>query len=180
MKILGYIANVYAPFFVRINLHPRVTDGPENILICRDLMKAYGVPTKVKEIFISHAEKWLSPQNAAVVVHKAVPPVLLEDIKKIRKLAVNTRKLCWGKEQIKAFLTVESAAAPCITRGTPDFWRSVDCHNRTCERYVGKMAVVLKKRYVKDTTDITLDSKVRGYVLNMENEVEEKEEEQEN
>ena len=70
----------------------------------------------------------------------------------------------------KTLFTVESACAPSLSVGSSLFWRSVDNHNRTSERYIGKMALVLNNGWVKDRCDDTLDSRVRGYVLNMENE----------
>ena len=89
-------------------------------------------------------------------------------VKKIRKLEVKTRDLCWSKIPIKHFFTVESACAPCISLGSSLFWRSCDNHNRTFERYIGKMALVLNNGWVKDKCDVTLDDRVRGYILNME------------
>ena len=124
--------------FAQISLKPRVPDAPDVMLFCRDLMKAAGVPKKVKDIYLDHAEHWLSPQNGAVVVHQIPPPILLEDVKMIRTKSVKTRSLCWSAKDIKSFLTIESACAPCITRATPEFWRGIDNHNRTCERYVGR------------------------------------------
>ena len=144
IKIIDFIVNVYVPSFVQINLHPSVPSGPENVLVIRDLMKANVVPEKVKQIFLDHAEKWLSPINAAVVVHKEAPPVSVDDLKKIRKLSVKTRQLCWSKNKIQSFLTVESACAPCLSYGTSAYWRAIDNHNRTCERYIGKIGLVFK------------------------------------
>ena len=89
-KVISFIVNVYVPIFGRINLHPRVPDAPENMLFARDLMKDQGVPDKVRNVFLDHAERWLSPVNAPVVVHKLVPPVLLEDLKRIRTGSVDT------------------------------------------------------------------------------------------
>ena len=144
LKIIKFIVNVYVPSFVQINLNPSVPFGPENVLVIRDLMKDHGVPEKVKIIFLDHAEKWLSPVNTAVIVHQESPPVSLEDVKRIRVLSTNTRELCWSRKPVQSFLTVESACAPCISHGSATFWQRMDNHNRTCERYIGKMGLVLK------------------------------------
>ena len=48
--------------------------------------------------------------------------------------------------------------------------RGLDNHNRVCERYIGKMGLVFKEGWVKDSTDGKVDRKVRGFVLNQENE----------
>ena len=134
-------------------------------------MKEIGVPDRVREIFLDHAVTWMSPTNVAVEVHKESPAVLLEDVKKIRKLSAKTREPCWSNKPIKHFFTVETCAcAPSLSVGSSLFWRSVDNHNRTSERYIGKVALVLNNGWVKDRCDDTLDSRVRGYVLNMENE----------
>ena len=90
-------------------------------------------------------------------MHCEVPVLLLEDIQKLRKPSVNTKQLCSSNKGLKHFFSVESASAPCLTRGTSKFWLSVDNHNDgTCERYTDKMGLVL-----------TLDRRVRGYILNM-------------
>ena len=169
-KIISFIVNVYVPIFIKVNLHPRVPQGPENVLFARDLMKSFGVPDTVKEVFLNHAEQWLCPMNAAVIVHKENPTISSKDIKKIRVTSVNTRDLCWGNRQIRSFLSVESACAPCISTGSSEFWRSIDNHNRSSERYIGKMGLVFKKGWVRDNNNQTVDDRVRGYVLNMERE----------
>ena len=139
------------------------------MLLTRDLMKIHGVPDKVKEIFLDRAERWLAPVNVAVIVHQEVPPILLEDLKRIRVFSVDTRELCWSNKSVKSFLTVESACAPCVSIGSSLYWQSLDNHNRTCERYIGKMGLVFKNGWVQDSDDQGLDNRVRGYVLNMEN-----------
>ena len=106
LAILQFVLNVYVPVFVQINLYPSVPDAPGIVLLTRDLMKAANVAEKVRDIFLDHAEKWLSPTNVAVIVHKEAPPVLLEDLKRIRVFSVNTRELCWSNKSIKSFLTV--------------------------------------------------------------------------
>ena len=169
--VLGFILNVYVPAFIEINLHPSVPDAPGIVLKTRDLMKAHGVADKVKEIFIDHAEKWLCPKNAAVVIHKEVPPVLPEDLRKLGVFSVNTRELCWSSKGIKSFLSVESACAPCVSAGSSSYWRAIDNHNWSCERYIGKMGLVLKNKWVQDSKSAKLDEKVRGYVLNMEDKI---------
>ena len=171
--IVSFIVNVYVPVFIKINLHPKITQGPEVVLFTRDLLKGFGVPETVKDIFLHHAEQWLSPMNVSVVVHQENPPLSIEDIKKVRVTSVNTRELCWSNRKVRSFFTVESAFAPCISIGSSDFWRSIDNHNRSCERYIGKMALVLKKGWVRDSGNVTVDSRVRGYVLNMENDLKE-------
>ena len=39
---------------------------------------------------------------------------------------MDTRKLAWSRKDIRS----------------PGYWRALDNHNRVCERYIGKMAVV--------------------------------------
>ena len=131
-------------------------------------MKVHGVPDNVKEIFLNHGEKWMSPTNVAVAVHQEVPPILQEDVRQIRVLSVETRQLCWSNRSIKSFFTVESACAPCVSHGDSAYWRSLDNHNRSCERYIGKMGLVFKNGWVQDSKDGSVDDRVRGYVLNME------------
>ena len=80
LNIVGYLVNVYVLTFVQINLHPSVASAPEIVLLTRDLMKDYGVPEKVKTIFLDHAERWLSPINVAVVVHQENPPITVDDL----------------------------------------------------------------------------------------------------
>ena len=62
---------------------------------------------------------------------------------------MDTRKLAWSRKDIRS----------------PGYWRALDNHNRVCERYIGKMAVVFKQGAVKESEDGSVDRKVRGFVL---------------
>ena len=168
LVILGFILNVYVPVFVQTNLHPRIPDGPDIILLTRDLMKLHGVPSKVKEILLNHAESWMGPINVAVATHQQPPAVLKEDLLKIHVLGVNTRKLCWSNKPNKSFLTIASACEPCVSVGTSEYWHALDNHTRVAELYIGKMSLVLKKGWVHDSDNKDIDNNIRGYVLNME------------
>ena len=112
--------------------------------------------------------RWLSPLNAAEVIHQKAPPLLQENLKQIKVLEVKTRDLCWSNKKIKSFLTVESTHAPCCIYGDSEYWRSIDNHNRTSEWYIGKMSLVLKNGWVQDSKSPDVDNRVRGYVLSME------------
>ena len=48
---------------------------------------------------------------------------------------------------------MESGSAPCLSVGGAIFWRAIDNHNRVCERYIGKMALVFKQWAVRDSED---------------------------
>ena len=74
-----------------------------------------------------------------------------------------TRELCWSKKGVKSFFTVESACAPCMSMGDSTYWRGLDSHNRVCERYIGKMALVFKEGWVMDSTDGKVDRKAVSY-----------------
>jgi len=48
-------------------------------------------------------------------------------------------------------------------------WRLVDNHNRTCERFIGKMPKVVEERRMRKIDTISnaaYDDKIRGYVVN--------------
>ena len=117
MEIVRFVVNIYTPVFVQTNLTPRVPDGPGIILTTRDLMMEFGVPERVKDIFLDHAVTWMSPTNVAVVVHRESPPILLQDVRALRVKGVKTRELCWSKKGVKSFLTMESNCAPCMSIG---------------------------------------------------------------
>ena len=59
--------------------------------------------------------------NVAVCVHQEVPKSLPEDIKMIRVLSFDTRKLCWSNKPLKYFFTVKNDCAPCISVGTSQY-----------------------------------------------------------
>ena len=103
--------NVYVPMFVQTNMHPTVPDGPSIILTTRDLMKDK-IPDRVKNILLDHAVTWLSPTNVAVVAHQESPPILAEDVKKVRDLSVYTRALAWSKKDIRSFLVWRVVVPP--------------------------------------------------------------------
>ena len=125
-------------------------------------MEAFGVPDRVKNIFLDHAVTWLSPTNVAVVAHQESPPILAEDVRKIRALTLKTRELAWSKKDMRSFFRVESGSSPCLSVGSSRYWRALDNHNRVCERYIGKMALVFKQGAVKDSEDGSVDRRVRG------------------
>ena len=167
-RIIEFVVNVYVVVFITINLHPSVPEAPSIVILTRDLMKSINVADKVKEIFLNHASKWLSPINVAVAVHQNNPAINIEELKYISVNSVNTRELCWSDQPLKSFFTSESSAAPCITAGSSIYWQSLDNHNRSCERYIGKMGLVFKNGWVRDNSNSDLDNRVRGYVLSME------------
>ena len=78
-------------------MKPRVPDAPNIVLRSRDLMKQYGVLESVKNCFSIMLNGWMSPVNVAVYVHQEAPTILPE-VKMIRVLSVDTRKLCWSNK----------------------------------------------------------------------------------
>ena len=39
--IVGFVASVYLPMFLKIHLNPAASEGPENMLFCRNLLLSY-------------------------------------------------------------------------------------------------------------------------------------------
>ena len=68
----------------------------------------------------------------------------------------------------KAYYSSASKHAPCMVYGDVIFWNSIDNHNRTCERFIGKMSTYLMEGKVKDgknTSDMaTIDRRLQGYI----------------
>ena len=90
LDIVTFIVNIYAPVFMQSNITPRVPDGPNIILLTRDLMKDLGVPDRVRDIFLDHAVTWMSPTNVAMVVHQECPPILADDVRALRVLTTSS------------------------------------------------------------------------------------------
>ena len=65
-------------------------NAPNIVLLTKDLMRDYSVPDSVKNCFLNHAERWMSPVNVVVSVHQGVP----EDAKTTRDINVFYSKKC--------------------------------------------------------------------------------------
>lgn len=148
VTIVNFIVDVYAPFWFQIHLNPRLPSGPANILFARDLLLGHENEELFHHIlpyFQSHALTWLSPKNLCVSVYSESPPMPIEDVRKIRTMHVDVEDLLWSSRPLKAFFTIESQCAPCISHGNYNYWNSVDNHNRSCERLIGVMKDIIGK-----------------------------------
>ena len=97
--------------------------------------------------FLAHASQWLSWKNIASSVHAKVTPYTAETVKSSKSLTeeVDVRSLLQDRRsRLKHFFTIWSKEAPSMTRVQPSFWKSIDNHNRSTERRIGKYEGCLK------------------------------------
>jgi len=180
VRIVSYIISVYVPSFLMIHLKPRAPEGPYLTLFQRDLLLAYSeldpsVANLVLKYFLDHASEWLTSKNVALSVHAEVAPYTAEAVKTHQSLPdhVDIRRLLQKKNTtLKDFFTKSSKFAPCISAGhvSPAFWQSIDNHNRSTERLIGKLKNVIQDSKVNNplAQQTALDIRLRAYLCNME------------
>ena len=61
-------------------------------------------------------------------------------------MSVDTKELLLNGRPLQPFFSIESQCAPCVSKGTSDFWLSIDNHNRSCERFIGIMKDIVQNR----------------------------------
>ena len=151
---MSFVASVYAPMFMRVHLKPRAVNGPGNVIFLQELLcyQQYNeelLSTAVKKCFLSHAASWLNPNNVALSVHSDDPPfpiTALQSSQQSLPLQVPTQNMLWNRKPSKSFFTAESRNAPCVVYREQQFWKAIDNHNRSCERFIGKMSTVMEDK----------------------------------
>ena len=81
---------------------------------------------------------------------------------------VDIQQLAWMSVPLKSYFTFQSKHARCLTVVNEFFWNSVDNHNRSCERFIGRISRSLNDKKVRDfrsreEMDNT-DLRIRGYI----------------
>ena len=158
LSVIELVVNVYCPTFLRINFLPRAPDGPGNILYLRDLILAY--------------------QNAQEELTDAIKPCFSDmpcrDMGRWAKPlqeSVPVEEYIWQSKPIKEFYTKSTKQAWCLRAGSPSFWRSIDNHNRTCERFNGYLLKIFEKKSIWDFKAMeersVVDRKFRGFMINL-------------
>ena len=179
VKIVSFLLSVYVPSFVMIHLNPTAAEGPSLTLFQRDLILAYRklepcIADVVWKYFVQHASKWLSPKNVALSVYAKVPPFSLEAIRYSESFAdaVDVVALLNDpKCRLKHFFTKESKEAPCISASLvkPEFWKSIDNHNRSTERRIGNLTKIINKKIYDQLSCMNrTDMRLRSYLCNIE------------
>ena len=135
-SIVKFILNVYVPSFLTIYLNPSAVQGPKVVLKMRDFMKGCGeVALPAKQCFLSHAATWLNPKVAALSLLDDEGPSTHPQ----RLREPNIDQCLWSNRPITAFMNATSASSPCLTRGSPEDWKSFKNNNMACERLIGQM-----------------------------------------
>ena len=153
-RITSFIVAVYAPMFFRIHLNPRAPEGPNNMLFLRDLFLDFThiddeLMQVLKKIFVKHFSAWMNPTNVALNVHSKNPAFRiahLQDPDQSLPESVDTEALALKRTPIKSYFSKASKQAPCVHNGNMQFWNNVNNHNRSCERFIGKMSKCLLDR----------------------------------
>ena len=170
VKICSFIVDVYTPFWMVVIVRPRCPDGPGNILFANRLLTKHGnqdIITHVKLYFDKHALTWLSPKNVALSCYsRHEPPMTPDEVSRVCTRQVDAQRNLSRMKPLKAYFTIESQCAPCLSIGNEDHWNSVDNHNRTCERHIGLMKDIISKgKIVDDPSNLELsDQRIRKQI----------------
>ena len=177
-KIVSYIISVYVPSFLMIHLHPKTPEGPFLCLFQRDLLCSYfEIEPNISEVamkyFLSHASQWLSWKNVALSVFAEVAPYTAEAVKTSESFPTDVDVCALLQDRstlLKQFFTAKSKEAPCITTDiTPMFWKSIENHNRSTERRIGRLKGLINNKVQDDPTQLSLsDLRLRAHLCNME------------
>ena len=125
------------PVSISIYLKPSAVKGPQVVLHIRDYLCQTDCPRRVRNLFIKHAKTWLVPETAALCLLDEDGPQV--DQNKLPMTEPNLEKLLWSNKPVQKFLCQTSLASPCLTRGSPNKWRSFKNNNMSCERLVGSI-----------------------------------------
>ena len=123
----------------------------------------------LKKTFTKHFVAWMNPTNIALNTHSKDPAFNLKDLQDPQQSLpenVSNESLAWQRASIKKFFIMKSKQAPCIKAGNKSFGNSVDNHNRTCERFIGKISQCLLQGRIRDSKASNVDERIRGYVCN--------------
>lgn len=162
-----------------IHLHPKVPEGPFLTLFQRDLLSSYSeiepdITSIVMKYYLSHASQWLSWKNVALSVHAKVAPYTAEAVQTSESLpeTVDVVSLLRNRNsRLKHFFTQSSKTAPCIqmTHVKPAFWKSIENHNRSTERRIGKLKGLVNEKIRDHSTQLSSsDLRLRAHLCNME------------
>ena len=177
LRIVSHIVSVYVPMLLHIHLNPRAPEGPTNMLFLRDLLLDFQQKDEIlvdqilKKVFIKHFSSWMNPINVALNVYSNNPAYQLKHLQDPHQNLtdeVDIQQLAWKRAPLKSYFTSQSKHAPCLTVVNKFFWNSVDNHNRSCERFIGRMSRCLSDKKVRDfrsreEMDNT-DLRIRGYI----------------
>jgi len=149
-RMVSFIVCVYLPAFLAIHLKSSAAEGPSVVLFTRDLLLAYKevdlpVFEAIWKHFVQHASQWLSPKNIALSVHAEVPPYTVDAVKeKAFPNNVDIEQALLKRKQLRDFFTEESKLSPCIACfSSPMFWKSIDNNNRSTERFIGRLKLIV-------------------------------------
>ena len=144
------IVCVYLPAFLAIHLKSSAAEGPSVVLFARDLQLAYKevdlpVFEAICKHFVLHASQWLSPKNIGLSVHAEVPPYTVDALKEKAFLKnADIQQALLKRQQLRDFFTEESKFSSCIACfSSPMFWKSIDNNNRSTERFIGRLKLIV-------------------------------------
>ena len=123
--------------------------------------------------FLSHASQWLSWKNAALSVFAEVAPYTAKAVKTSESFPKDVDVCALLQDRstlLKQYLTANSKEAPCITTNiTPMFWKSMENHNCSTERRIGRLKELINNKIQDDPTQLSLsDLRLHVHLCNME------------
>lgn len=173
--ICEFVVSIYAPGYLRIFYNPSCADGPQTVLHIRDYLISSFLKYKfeakakeqVKKIYVNHALTWLDSENVSLSVFSKNNPFdksSLQRVSKVLSLEARTKMLWNKRSKLPSFFTAESASAPCLADSSADttFWQVCMNCNRSCERYIGRIKLILEKRQIRDGPDS--DQRMNGII----------------
>ena len=123
LQITSYIISVYVSMFVKIQLNPRASEGPTNMIFLRYLSLNFRqqhtnlVDHCLKLVFVEHFCSWMNPINVTLDVYSKSPAFQAKHLKDPDQLLsgdVDTKQLAWKRASIRPYFGCSSKAAPCL------------------------------------------------------------------
>ena len=148
--MVSFIVCVYLPSFLTIHFKSSAAEGPSVVLFTRDLLLAYKevdlpVFDAIWKHFDQHASQWLCPKIIALSVHAEVPLYTVDAVKeRAFPKNVDIQQALLKRKQSRDFFSEESKFSPCIACfSSPVFWKSIDNNNRSTERFIGRLNLIV-------------------------------------
>ena len=129
---------------------------------------------RTEPYFMRHSVTWVGGQNLAINAFSDDAPFSVQDLLNERQRLpgrIPTKEYLWQPKSIREFYVRRTKDAWCLRSATPSFWRSIDNHNRTCERYNGYLGKLFERKGIKDFETEedrpTVHRRFRGFMINL-------------
>ena len=119
-----------------------------------------------RKVLLKNAAASLNPTKVALSVfsdNPLFPLSVLFSTEQFLPLPVNTYEMLWDRSSLRSLFSEKRKCAPCLQYSNARFKRSIDIHNRTSKRFIGKLPAVVEGKSASTISEIPADEGIRSY-----------------